>query len=574
MKGKQQWDEAVSQAKEGDISSFEVIYILSYTNVCKRIISIVKREQYLWDLMYDVYKDVYENIKDMPEGEKAKEWILSLAEEKSKKLIEEKGKPAGASSRKFKMNEERAATVILKLEEDLGILKEQEKESNKYILATKVIMTLSLICLCSFFVNKIYVIIKANNEVTNNIIFEVRKVTTDYEELSTKETLINETEIESDQAIADNLKIEAGWGITEEGYVYLVDDKLLNVIGSYETETHNFYFDEKGNLINLRTKADLAADINNTVQSDQTWLYYLLPSSETKKFDLFRISDENKSKSWKECVLNKITDYYVTDDMIFYMVDSELKVITNASNQNYLVEEHQLHLIKEEDGFYVANELGYIANEDLKDTHLQIEDRICRIVEGRVKYVKQNVLPVKGVTYYINSEDSFLYWKNTRGESGRFVGEGVFINSFCIVDQWVYYSVCTRVEADKRYSEIRRISTDGTVREVVSAEFPGNMLNMYFYQNKREIYAEYIPEKNQYGKIAVIALDGSISVIDDLEERVGMQTTGQDTLELLDVKGQDIYCYWHDCDWKNKNGVQILWTKPIILSDQKRVPIS
>ena len=198
---------------------------------------------------------------------------------------------------------------------------------------------------------------------------------------------------------------------------------------------------------------------------------------------------------------------------------------------------------------------------------------------GKIKYVKPGEMRTQGVTYYFNGStpqtSRGIYWKYASGEGSILVEEGYWIDSFCIVGDWIYYSAYVgKADGYNRYSQLYRISVDGTKKEVLSEVFKGNMMNMYYYSDKQEIYGEYRPNTdNNYGRLAAISLTGNIELINDSAVRVGKDTTGEDTLELIMVSGDKISCYWHDCDWYADGGVNILWTVPIELSDKERVPL-
>ena len=53
-------------------------------------------------------------------------------------------------------------------------------------------------------------------------------------------------------------------------------------------------------------------------------------------------------------------------------------------------------------------------------------------------------------------------------------------------------------------------------------------------------------------------------MLDNREARSVYQTTGNDMLELIDVEGGRIYCYWHDCSLSGSHA-SILWTRPLVL---------
>ena len=77
-------------------------------------------------------------------------------------------------------------------------------------------------------------------------------------------------------------------------------------------------------------------------------------------------------------------------------------------------------------------------------------------------------------------------------------------------------------------------------------------------------FEETLTDPSYYGQIVRISLNGEMQVLDNREARSAYQTTGNDMLELIDVEGGRIYCYWHDCSLSGSQA-SILWTRPLVL---------
>ncbi len=75
---------------------------------------------------------------------------------------------------------------------------------------------------------------------------------------------------------------------------------------------------------------------------------------------------------------------------------------------------------------------------------------------------------------------------------------------------------------------------------------------MYYYGGKGRIYGEYSPssEKNCYGQIAVIDLDGNVHVIDDKASRGATGQDGDEWLSLLMVDGNTVTTFLQTCTYE------------------------
>ena len=89
------------------------------------------------------------------------------------------------------------------------------------------------------------------------------------------------------------------------------------------------------------------------------------------------------------------------------------------------------------------------------------------------------------------------------------------------------------------------------------------------------IYADYVPKswKNNYGVIAVIALDGTISYLNDEELRSGTETSGNDWLRFVTVQNGNVYCYWEDCLWEKNKRPKALWRKTLMIPNKNRIQL-
>lgn len=304
------------------------------------------------------------------------------------------------------------------------------------------------------------------------------------------------------------------------------------------------------------------------------WIYYLPQAREGvvlnteeqgRNKKLFRMRPGDRTK---ELIATDVSGILIVEEQLFYA--SNGSIFKMGSGTSYPVGESWYQVKIEENVAYLVDSLGSLAAGDFSGMKI-IGDRQYKLDEGKISYVRPASQIVSGVTYELKEDggkDS-IYWKDNSGQSGILARSEFGINSFCIAEDWIYYSACiSESDSEERYSQIYRISMDGTDKRAVSEVFQGNILNLYYYKDQRAIYGEYYPVswKSGYGQIVAIELNGAVNRIQDLGVRQGNINENK-ALELLSVSGDTITCYEHDSRWDAFNGNwDVLETKAIQFS--------
>lgn len=312
----------------------------------------------------------------------------------------------------------------------------------------------------------------------------------------------------------------------------------------------------------------------NSMEIADGWVYYLAQASSDIELNtqeqglnrsLFRMRPGERAK---ELIASQVTGFLEVDGQIYYA--SNGSVLKADSGTSYPVGDSQYQIKIQDNIAYLLDGMGSLAAGDASGMKT-IGDRQYKLDDGKISYVKPAVQKVGTMTYELKNDNGkdAIAWNDTSGQSGILVSSEYGINSFCIAEDWIYYSAYVSHGANgERYSQIYRISMDGTDKQIASKIFEGNILNLYYYENQKTIYGEYYPVswKSGYGQIVTVGLDGTVNRISDLGVREGNLNENK-ALELLLVNGETITCYEHDSQWDSwEQKWAVLETRPVQFS--------
>lgn len=583
-------NKVLDSVRQGELDGFEKFYILTYKDAYRHAASFIRDPDDIWIILGRMYIKLYEDKEKLPGANEIQKRIFELIDDISSCELDEEAIYSGDESEEYDISEEKAATVLSAIEEKAGITdKESEGEKAKDYIFSGLRALIALVV-----VGLAVVIMMSGSKRVQSYNSKIKSLLADTVISTLPQTTENFLEAESVIVADDDMepglkKFSDGVKYLKEDNTYLkdswkeVDGKLYYFEADEYAATGNkviddqvFSFWDDGVLLKIGRTSTGKISVSDSLQSIGGKTYYLKESFDRGNYHLYRIDGEKKDQGIKELIISDIQDYFILGDMLYYMQNEVLQKRT-LLQEGYALEDMKTEVINKEDGFYLVNELEEPVSSD--NGTVEIENRLYRVDDGKIKYVKPGTMETKGVTYYFNGStpqtSRGIYWKYSNGEGSLLVEDGYWIDSFCIVDDWIYYSAYVgKADGYNRYSQLYRISTDGTKKEVLSEVFKGNMMNLYYYKDKKEIYGEYRPATdNNYGRLAAISLTGKIDLINDSAARIGRDTSGEDTLELIMVSDDKISCYWHDCDWYADGGAKILWTEPIELSDSERIPL-
>lgn len=584
--------QALDSARQGQPEGFENLFILTYKDAYRHAALLTKDENQIWQMIRVTYVGLFREGQELPGEHELQNQIYARIDELGSLMLHEKPIPLAEGSISPAISEERAATILSQIDEETGFTERWHNRtaardyvfSGMKALASVGVLILT-ICLITFAVRRIQPErIQLGQILDSN---RVNPITT--EEESSKVSFSESTPAILQAGLVelpdgkkflteDQGYLTSSWMDTEDGLYYFGEDGYA-VTGEIVLKNRLFTFWNDGLLTSIRRLNQAPITVSDSIQVIDGTTYYLKEHTDVNQlnpYHLYRVTPEGLLQDQRELVLSNVQDYMIYDSVIYYMQNHTL-LKQHLSSGTLPTEDMEIHLALREDGFYMVNDLESPSAKT--DPTFTMDNRIYRVDNGRIKYVKPAVIQTRGITYYFNGPTQVskgIYWKSDSGQSGILANDGNWIDSFCLVDDWIYYSAYIgKPDGVNRYSQLYRINIDGTTKETLSAPYPGHMLNLYYYPEKQQIYGEYTPNTgNNRGTLAAISLSGSIELINDSAARSGRSTTGEDTLELIMVSGNKISCYWHDCNWYAEGGPQILWTVPIELSDSARIPLS
>ena len=413
-----------------------------------------------------------------------------------------------------------------------------------------------------------------------------------------------------------------------DGFLYSFDENGIMRTGEWKNEGQIYTLhDTKGYLKEIQTDlnyvpADTGEDLDSLVRTNAFWCY--LDSEDTGLFKtiLYRRTVENKvmplgdeesperttrysmrtygdyvyylpkvsesslpelsdsdrglcdvlvrmipGQKTKEIIAENVDGYLVLDETIYYSQNGEIYSVKSGTEvpvgaSQYLVTlKNEMLYLEDALGNAVSAEGGSVAVEDRRYT---IAD------DGQIEDIERNEVTLDGVTYHLRGSGTqgAVYARDSGGDRAL-IREAYGVQSFCIVDNKIYYSAYVdKTSEGEWYSRIYSADLDGGQKEAISGLFAGAIGNMYYFEGDGSIYGEYHPAiwKQAYGTIVSIGRDGSLRRIQDESARTGRSASGNDVLKLAAVQDGKIYCLWQDCVWSAQTGItDVKWSKGVEL---------
>lgn len=391
----------------------------------------------------------------------------------------------------------------------------------------------------------------------------------------------------ADSGILQDIQIDAGYvgeakGDQETGKESLVRSNefyaCLDTDSSYEGEFYPIVYKRSASETEEYLGGQEVPEVTskNSLAILDGWIYYLpqttgssavLSSSEKNVCNkLFRMVPGD---STKELLASDVTGYLVADGAVYYASGGSIHQA--SSGTQYPVGESQFQIRIEDNACYLLDGMGNLVSGDASGTEV-IGDRKYKVDNGKILYVQAADRMSNGISYELKSVNgkNAITWQDDSGQSGVLAEAAYGINSFCIAENWIYYSAyVSRGENGERYSQIMRISLDGGDRQTASNVFAGNILNLYYYEDERTVYGEYSPVSWQsaYGQIVTVGLDGTVKKVIDSSVR-DSGTNDNMVLELLLANNGTLTCYENHCQWDQDTQTwKILDSRPIQFSD-------
>lgn len=543
---------------------FENLYIVTYQKLYRHAKLIFNQEEKIRELLILTYMEAYQRGDQLQKEKSQLDWLIKredfLAETRldaSREMLEasyaeEKMQSKEAKKEKFSNLDE--TSLLLEIEDRLGIVDDQEIPERVSVKKTAVQGVFSV----ALFLVSMGILAVGIWKVKHQI--DVLQAP-----FERKMELAPESEETEEEKKENCIQVGAK-------AVYLSDNG--QVLYSLPLEESEF--------------AD-ADPQNPEIQTHNGWTYYL-PCQEREDSELknvwseldhtlYRMSgDSNGSQDESqrdeiEIIARDVENYSFWQDGIYVSQYDRIQRI--GETDSFEKKECSFYAGTDGDDIVLYDMLGRTL-QTREDGSLSYEDRVFVMDGNRISECKTGPREYAGISYFLKEEDgsgeSAIY-KNEAGEESLFLEQGKGIDSFCIADGQMYYSVFVRKRDGIQYSEIYRrpLATVGET-VMIGERFKGRITEMSYSESAGEIYASYKPKSwvSNRGIIAVISPAGQISYLNDEELRKQVDTTGNDDLQFVMEQDGNVYCYWTDNNWKRGKEPEPIWRKVLVILDKDR----
>ena len=546
--------------KSAWIEEFENLYIETYPILYRHGKLIFSQDEQVQELLVLTYMEAYQRQEQLQKEKVPVDWLLKRADfwaetrmEVTKEMLEASYAEEKMQSKEAK-KEQRSnldeTTVLLEIEDRLGIVDGQEPSEEKSVALTSLKGMLSIVMLVAAVIAIVAGVMKMKNQID--------VLQAPFERTFAEEDL-------SEEAEAEKNRIQVG-----DKVVYLSDiGEVLYSLPLEETD--------------LAGADPLCPEIQ---KMEDGWTYYLpCPERENSQLSqvqptlyhtLYRMAADGQEL---ELVATEVDSYTITETDIY--VDQYDRIQRIGMDEEFEKIKPGYYVEVKDGEIYLYDMLGRTLNAAADGT-IHLGGRVFEMSSNRVLDVKPDQMEKGGVTYYLKAmeddPDKMAVYCSKNGEEMLFEEQGKTIDSFCIVGDWLYYSAYMRKGGSgAHYSEIfkKSLTEEDAEAESLRDEFAGRLRQMYYSENAGQIYANYTPQnwKNNHGVIAVISLSGQMSYLDDEALREGVETSGNDFLEFVMMQDGQVYCYWKDCYWEKGEEPIVKWRKVLVIPDRNRIMV-
>jgi len=544
----------VEEKKLPPIQLFEELYILTFEEISQHVCLLLDSYYDRIELLVRTYVEVYKKINSWPDSKEQIIWIQKLADNLAENefgINRQRIDKVYDKSTKIKLNIPIDETSIyVDIEERLQELEDNKNQGTgkvKTMIGLQGIFSAAILLAC------ITILLKGIGKIKDQL------------------DIINQPLIKPFENTSDNEDAEDR---NDERIV--IDGKVVYLSGTGKV-LYSLPLEE----------TDLAGNsnaLNYEIQKQNGWTYYL-PSPEREDtclsnvapflyYTLYRMDSQGEKI---EIVAEEVDDYTFWGDYIYVSQFGRIMQISEEKTFNKEVPGINPEVINNE--IYIYDVMGKPIIPDL-DGKISLGDRIFTMSSVRIKDVETAVRTREDATYYFkNSENgkSKEIYRKMNGQEEIYIDVGIEIDSFCVKGDWLYFSAYIRQgKSGAQYSELYRKSlTEDKKPEKFHKEFTGRILEMYYSEERNEIYANYTPKnwKSNHGIIAIISMSGKISYLNDEEQRQSQETTGNDVLEFVMVFDNQVYCYWKDCIWKPGDTPVAIWRKVLVIPSSNRIRV-
>ncbi len=536
---------------------FENLYIVTYQKLYRHAKLIFNQEEKIRELLILTYMEAYQRGEQLQKEKSPIDWLIKredfLAETKldaSREMLEashaeEKMQSKEAQKERFSNLDE--TSLLLEIEDRLGIVDDQEIPERVSARKTAVQGVFSV----ALFLVSMGILAVGIWKVKH----QIDVLQAPFERKIKMESESEETEDEKKENC-----IQVG-----AKAVYLSDNG--QVLYSLPLEESEFADSDPS---------------NPEIQTHDGWTYYL-PCQEREDSELknvwseldhtlYRISGNADTMDEIEIIARDVDNYSFWEDGIYVSQYDRIQRI--GEREIFEKKTCGFYAIADGDDIMLYDMLGRTLQTQ-EDGSLPYEDRFFVMDGNRIAECNPAQREYAGISYFLseNGDGESAIYKEEAGEESLFLEQGKGIDSFCIADGQIYYSVFVRKRDGIQYSELYRRPLANVGETVMIGErFKGRITEMSYSESAGEIYASYRPKSwvSNRGIIAVISPAGQISYLNDEELRKQVETTGNDDLQFVMEQDGEVYCYWTDNNWKRGREPEPIWRKVLVIPDKDR----
>lgn len=536
---------------------FENLYIVTYQKLYRHAKLIFNQEEKIRELLILTYMEAYQRGEQLQKEKSPIDWLIKredfLAETKldaSREMLEashaeEKMQSKEAQKERFSNLDE--TSLLLEIEDRLGIVDDQEIPERVSVKKTAVQGVFSV----ALFLVSMGILAVGIWKVKHQI--DVLQAP-----FERKIDLESESEETEDEKKENCIQVGAK-------AVYLSDNG--QVLYSLPLEESEFADSDPS---------------NPEIQTHGGWTYYL-PCQEREDSELknvwseldhtlYRMSGDADKMDEIEIIARDVDNYSFWEDGIYVSQYDRIQRI--GENEIFEKKACSFYAMADGDDIVLYDMLGRTLQTQ-EDGSLPYEDRVFVMDGNRIAECNPAQREYAGISYFLseNEDGESAIYKEEAGEESLFLEQGKGIDSFCIADGQMYYSVFVRKRDGIQYSEIYRRPLANVGETVMIGErFKGRITEMSYSKSSGEIYASYKPKSwvSNRGIIAVISPAGQISYLNDEELRKQVETTGNDDLQFVMEQDGEVYCYWTDNNWKRGREPEPIWRKVLVIPDKDR----
>lgn len=492
---------------------FENLYIVTYQKLYRHAKLIFNQEEKIRELLILTYMEAYQRGEQLQKEKSPVDWLIKredfLAETKldaSREMLEashaeEKMQSKEAQKERFSNLDE--TSLLLEIEDRLGIVDDQEIPERVSERKTAVQGVFSV----ALFLVSMGILAVGIWKVKH----QIDVLQAPFERKIKMESESEETEDEKKENC-----IQVG---AKE--VYLSDNG--QVLYSLPLEESEFADSDPS---------------NPEIQTHDGWTYYL-PCQEREDSELknvwseldhilYRVSGNADTMDEIEIIARDVDNYSFWEDGIYVSQYDRIQRI--GERETFEKKTCGFYAIADGDDIMLYDMLGRTLQTQ-EDGSLPYEDRFFVMDGNRIAECNPAQREYAGISYFLseNGDGESAIYKEEAGEESLFLEQGKGIDSFCIADGHIYYSVFVRKRDGIQYSELYRRPLANVGETVMIGErFKGRITEMSYSESAGEIYASYRPKSwvSNRGIIAVISPAGQISYLNDEELRKQVETTG------------------------------------------------